>query len=130
MTVENILTIVIQSIILVGVLISAYMRLMDRINRVSERIIKMEVVWDLFGANAAKILHRDDDKYGVDKLLEKYLDHDYDLNMGEWENLHDEMEKIATNQEIPKSERTLAAFLSALAIHKMGAYFTASKKKL
>lgn len=120
MTTENILTIVFQTIALFGVLIGAYLKLMDRINKVSERIIRMEVVWDVFGEKAAKILHRDDDAYGVDDLLNKYIDKHYDLSMQEWKELHDAMERVSNDQKIPKSERTLAAFLSALATHKMG----------
>lgn len=122
MTVENILTIVFQTIALLGVLIGAYIKLMDRINRVSERIVRMETVWDMFGEKAAKILHRDDDAYGVDSLLNKYLDKHYDLSMPEWNQLHEAMERVANNPDIPKSERTLAAFLSALAVHKMASY--------
>lgn len=129
MTVENILTIIVQSILLIGVLISAYIRLTEKINKVSERIIRMEVVWDVFGEKAAKILHREDDAYGIDKLLEKYIDKNYDLSMPDWNELHDAMESVANNQKIPKSERTLAAFLSALSVHKMGAYLSDPKTK-
>lgn len=99
MTIENILTIVFQTLALIILAIGAYMKLVDRINNVKDdlksRIVKMETVWDVFGEKAAKILHRDDDKYGVDKLLEQYLDKHYDLSMEEWQKLHDTMERIS-----------------------------------
>lgn len=89
-------------------------------SRLSERIIRLETMIELFGVNAAKILHRDDDAYGVDGLLEKYIDRHYELSMKEWNLLYEAMERVTKNEKIPKSERTLAAWLSAIAVHKMG----------
>lgn len=140
MTIENVITLVIQTVFGVAAFFALYIRLIDRINKsneshaaiitdIKERIVRMEVVWDVFGEKAAKILHRDDDAYGVDALLEKYLDKHYDLSMSEWEELHDAMEKVANNNKIPKSERTLAAWLCALSIHKMGSYWTEKQAK-
>lgn len=135
MTIETVIALVIQSGLIVAGFFTLHIKLIDRINAVKEhstelinaidrRMVKMESLLDVFGTSAAKILHRDDDRYGADKLLEKYLANHNNLSMEEWFQLHAKMEEIVKNEMAPKSERTLAGWLSALAIHKMGVYWT------
>lgn len=122
MTADSLLWMIGQSIALIILAVGAHIKLLERINDSNARIIKLEVLLELFGRNAAKILHRDDDKYGVDSLLERYVSNHNELSMQEWEELRDKMDSICKDQKAPKSERTLAAWLSALAVHKLGMY--------
>lgn len=82
-----------------------------------ERVIRLEAVMALFGQKAAKILHSPHDPYGIDHLLDKYLDQNYELTSDEWTILWHQCEMIENDKERSKGERTLAAFLSAISRH-------------
>jgi hypothetical protein len=73
----------------------------------------------LFGQKAAKILHSPHDAYGIDYLLDKYIDEHYELTQDEWRNLLTKCEIIENDKSKTKGERTLAAWLFAIANHKL-----------
>lgn len=66
----------------------------------------------------AKILHSPDDHHGLDILLDKYIDRNYELSLSEWEELKDRTDKIFKDKSVSKSERMLAAFINELCYHK------------
>lgn len=88
-------------------------------SELNTRVTKLEAVMALFGQKAAKILHSPHDPYGIDSLLDKYLDRNYELTMHEWAVLGQQCEAIQDDVTKPKDERTLAAWLSAVSQHKL-----------
>lgn len=85
--------------------------------------VKMRVAIDLLvdglGEKIAKVLHSPDDHLGLDQLLDKYLDKQYDLTIQEWNDLKFRCNEITENMSISKNERLMAGFLSALCDHKL-----------
>lgn len=86
---------------------------------------KIETVMVSISKRAADILHRDDDKYRMDYLLEKYKARMHELSYNEWRELLAKCEAIATDTTIAKDERLaagllkdLSLFVKELAIHK------------
>lgn len=86
---------------------------------------RIETAFVLISKRAADILHRDDDKYGIDGLLEKYIARSHELSYDEWIELLTKCELISKDVTIPKDERLvagllkdLASFVKELAIHK------------
>lgn len=83
---------------------------------------------DSLGEKLAKALHRDDDKFGLDALLDKYLDQHYDLTMEEWIELRDLCNKTLANHSISKNERGMAGMLAAVCDHKLTRYGVSNTK--
>jgi len=116
-----------QTVVLVGAGITAYIKLTERVTKLEaqvhsdlfERVINLEAIFKLLGDKAAKILHSDDDPYGIDSLLDKYLDRHYELTYQEWETLLKKCTEIEDNKELSKGERVLASWLAAVAHHKL-----------
>lgn len=78
--------------------------------------------------NAARILHRDDDLYGLDKLVDKY-DSTEDLSDLEWKELFEKSGRILNDENIARDDRNAANLLHnlarlshRLARHKMNRY--------
>lgn len=99
--------------------VSAYNKLSDRFSELSTRVTRLEAVMALFGQKAAKLLHSPDDHLGIDNLLDKYLDRNYELTYAEWEALLIACEIIENDTSKSKGERTLAAWLAAVCSHKL-----------
>jgi hypothetical protein len=87
--------------------------------KMSERVTRLEAVMALFGQKAAKLLHSPDDHLNIDALLDKYLDRNYELTFEDWGALLSQCEKIEEDKSLQKDTRTLAAWLSAIANHKL-----------
>lgn len=88
----------------------------------AERISKIEGFIDGLGVDYAKRLHRDDDKYGVDLLLEKYIDRHYELSVPEWIQLYDACVKILSRPDIEAREESGFLFIKQVCIHKAGPF--------
>lgn len=124
MTVEAFISWLLGTSVVLGMTgISAFFSLRDRINTFNieliQRITRVEAVLALLGEKAAKLLHQDDDSYGVDKLLDKYLDRNYELKVEEWEVLMKAMEQLESNVTLPVGARLAAATVSAVCHHKL-----------
>lgn len=100
------------SVTIVSAGIVAYVKLV-------QRITKVETILSMFGEKAAQILHSPNDHLGIDHLLDKYLNREYEMSYAEWKDLLNQCESIVDDKSISKSERTLAAFLAAICDHKM-----------
>jgi hypothetical protein len=83
-----------------------------------QRVARIEALVEAFGVNAAKVLHSPHTPE-LDKLLEKYIDRNYELSVEEWEQLHAMCDRIVHDTKLPKQERMLAGFVAALAKHKL-----------
>lgn len=64
---------------------------------------------------AAAVLHHEDDRYAIDRLLEKYIERHHDLSFDEWQELFAKTKAIIDNPEIAKGERIAATLLHDLA---------------
>lgn len=112
-----------HTVFLIACGIKAYFVLLGKQNdstlELSTRLTKIETVLDVMGRNAAKVLHRDDDLFGVDSLLEKYLDRHYELTFAEWEELKKKCQAVAENSANQPGYRLAAAMLVAVCAHKL-----------
>lgn len=95
-----------------GGLVRGYMQL-------SERIKVLEVLFEVFGRRAAKAIHSPHDPWGVDPLLDKYLDRNYELSLEEWKNLYGRMTAISEDPETSKDLIFAAEMLAAICMHKL-----------
>lgn len=123
-----------QGVAFIGAALLAYFKMGERLSAVSERVVKLEAqvhddifervvsleaVFNLLGEKAAKLLHSDEDEHGIDDLLDKYLDREYELSYSEWESLLAKCTLIEEDKSLAKGERLLAAWVSAVASHKL-----------
>jgi hypothetical protein len=98
--------------------------LTNRVSDLNETVVKLVTMLSLQSEKAAEILHRDDDLFGIDALLDKYISRHHELSVEEWNRLLQVCEKIISNPDLPKGERlaallvTQSKFLRELAIHK------------
>lgn len=106
-------------VIALGAGVRGYTGLLESQGFLASRVTRLEAVMALFGEKAAKILHSPNDHHGIDRLLDKYLDRNYELNSVEWRELLDACEAIENDCSKSKDERTLAAWISAVASHKL-----------
>lgn len=86
--------------------------------------LKTDVKWimlsmDTMGKNAAKILHRDDDKFKIDDLLEKYYNRNFELSYQEWLVLSAKCETIIEDTTLDRGYRSAAVFLRMVCDHKL-----------
>lgn len=84
-----------------------------------ERVIRLETMLELMGRKAARSLHSPHDPYGIDAMLDKYLDRNYELNFDEWRQLLARCEEIESRTDITKDERWLAGMVGAICMHKL-----------
>lgn len=85
----------------------------------SVRVARIEAMFELMGEKAAKALHRDDDKYHMDNLLDKYLDRNYELSFTEWTKLRDLCLMVEKDNNASDKEHVFAAFLGSICEHKL-----------
>lgn len=85
--------------------------------------VKMQVAIDLYintlGEKIAKALHNDDDHLGLDALLDKYLDPNYELSFSELVELKNRCAAIADHSDSSKLEKSLAGILTAVCEHTL-----------
>lgn len=82
--------------------------------------IAVNIFIDSLGDKLAKALHNDDDHLGLDTLLDKYLDRNYELSFSEWVMLKDHCNKVLNNKDCSQIEKSLAGMLAAVCEHKIG----------
>lgn len=90
----------------------------DERARISRDVARIDGFLDGLGVEFAKALHRDDDKYGLDKLLDEYVRRHHELSVDEWLQLHDTTKKIIERSDLTDLERITSIFLKEFAIHK------------
>ena len=100
--------------------------------RIRDVQTKNQVAIDLFidslGEKFARALHNDDDHLKIDELLDKYIDHNYEMDLDEWRELKVRCDHIVANPSVTQLERTLAGGLSAVCIHKLRVKYGAVEK--
>lgn len=101
-----------QLIATAGAVVVIYVRLISR-------IVAIETLLRTMGEKAARALHSPDNHHGIDPLLDKYIDREYELTLQEWSELHDKTENIIKDDSSTKGEKALASWLSAICEHKM-----------
>lgn len=80
---------------------------------------RMKSVMVSISKKAADMLHSPDDHFGIDKLLEKYIAHDHDLTLAEWQELFNKCDRIMDDKSISPGHRCLAMFVKELSTHKL-----------
>lgn len=118
MTTEILIWILTGVFICVAAGLSAYIKLEVGIGGVRERVVKLETIIELLGRKSATLLHSPHDPYGLDPMLDKYLDRHYEMSMEEWASLMRRCEVVADDVAAPAEYRFLAAQLMAVCWHK------------
>lgn len=103
--------------------IGSYMMLKDKIASdhlgLAQRVTRLETVLDNIGIKMAKTLHSPDDHLGIDVLLDKYIDRNYELSLDEWNELMANCEQIENDRDLPHGVRVAAAMLNEICRHKL-----------
>lgn len=111
---------IISTIALVGgSSISAYIGIIKSHSKLSERIRVLEILFETFGRKAARAIHSPTDHYGIDRLLDKYIDRHYELSMEEWQELHDRVDIIVKDIKTPIELIFAAEMLLVVCMHKL-----------
>jgi len=89
------------------------------------RMAVMETRWDVFidgvGKRAAASVHRDDDKHGIDKYLDKYL-HNHFLSPDEWGEIRLACDRFLGDKEIASDLKIGYVLLAAVCDDKIAPY--------
>jgi hypothetical protein len=95
---------------------------------VKNDVKNLKLAVDLFiggmGKAAALVIHRDDDRYGIDALLDRYRAHDNDLSLEDWITLKTLMDKFQNDSTVPDGTKLAVAtvcfaMLAEFATHKI-----------
>lgn len=120
---DTILWVVGQALLLIAAGITAYFNLFNRVSenytKLSERLIRLETTMDVIGQNAAKLLHSPHDPWGMDAILDKYIDRNYELSWDEWEEVLKQCNQVMADKSVDKFYRFLAGQLAAVCHHKL-----------
>lgn len=107
------------AVVIIGAGVTAHIKLLLVISELKERIRVMEVLFETFGRKAAKALHSPHDPYGIDPLLDKYLDRHYELSIEEWSLLLKRCKEIEAQGDVSKEQKFFAGMLEAVCWHKL-----------
>lgn len=91
----------------------------NRLSIVETKQTIRDKFFDGLEMRAMELLHRDDDKFQLDKLVEKYRLNHYDLPIQDWILLKFRCEAIFEDKTLPTEERLLASLAIGLAEHKL-----------
>lgn len=123
MTTEIILWFAGYAVAGITVLITAYINLTEKIlgndKVLSNRMVKIETTIELIGLNSAKFLHRDDDVFRMDAILDKYIDRNYAMTWAEWSLLLEKCDQVKNNESVEIFYRFMAGQLAAVCHHKL-----------
>jgi hypothetical protein len=118
-----------EAIVLAGIIVAAYIKLLEGQNRhaanavqrhndLDNRVVKLETLINLFGKKAATHLHSPHTPE-LDVLLDAYIDRHYELSREQWQRLRELCDEV-TNDKANKGDKVVfAAFLAAVADHKL-----------
>lgn len=86
--------------------------------------LKTDVKWIIIsmenmGKNAAKVLHRDDDRFKIDDLLEKYYNRCFELSREDWMILDSKCAVIIEDTTLDRGYRSAAVALKMVCDHKL-----------
>lgn len=112
------IVVAILSIIVPGV-IGAVFWVTSRITRIETNMEWLMGSIDSMGKNAAKVLHRDDDKFKIDDLLERYYNRSFELSYEEWLILSAKCDLIIEDTNLDRGYRSAAVFLKMVCDHKL-----------
>lgn len=102
-----------------GAVIAAYISLIKSTANISERVKVLEVMFDTIGRKAARALHSPHDPYGLDPLLDKYLDRHYELSNPEWNELLERCKGTEKRDDVSTEQKFFAGMLEAVCMNKL-----------
>lgn len=85
----------------------------------NNRLIRFETMLELWGRKAAKLLHSPSNHLGMDELIDKYLDRNYELTWDEWTQWLALCIAVEQDDSKTPSERLLAAGMGTICEHKL-----------
>lgn len=99
----------------IGALILAFTTGSFHFNR---RLTRIETFVEIAGSAAFKGLHREDDKFGLDELVDKYHRENDDLPTEDWIKVFKAATKLAEDPKLTEAKGALA-LAAAFAAHKV-----------
>ena len=88
-------------------------------NNLANRMTRVEMTLTMISETAAKLLHHDDDRLGLDVYIDKYLDRNYELSMAEWRELLGKFEGVMNDESKPRDVRLSASLVFHICRHKL-----------
>lgn len=85
---------------------------------VENRLTKVETFLQMFSETAAKVLHSPHTP-DLDRLLEKYMDRNYELSNDEWGELRNICEEVENDANESKGSQAMAGWMKNVARHKL-----------
>ncbi len=95
-----------------GALVGIYVKL-------NSRVVAIETILKAQSEKFMRALHSPSNHHGLDPLLDKYIENMGDLDLQEWQALHQKCEGILDSEHASKGEKALAAWVSSFAEHKI-----------
>lgn len=112
-------SIISATLVIGGALITSHISMIRSNAELKERVKVLEVMMDKFGMKAARALHHTFDPYGLDLLLDKYLDCNYELSNEEWQELRARCIEVENRPDASKEDKFFAGMLEAVCMHKL-----------
>lgn len=97
----------------------AVMMLLGKISDIRERVIALEIRFELSDRGMARVAHSPHNPYGWDEKIDKYLNRHYEMTMAEWQEWFNRCEVVINDESKPMEDRILAVQLAQICRHKM-----------
>lgn len=108
-----------QAITLVIGMLVSWASLKSEIGSLRERVVAIEVKDEVLSRKNARIMHSPHNPYGMDGLIDKYLDRHYELTTGEWQEWMKRCENVIDDPKTPTQDKLIAAQLLCVCWHKL-----------
>lgn len=108
----------------IKVLHGSHARLEERHVEISERVTRIEAVFEMFGQNVLKAMHRTDDFHQADRLIDEYIRRNGELTVAQWQDLRTIFQQVVNEGDAKHARGELvgAAMVVAFCDHKLQAF--------
>lgn len=88
----------------------------------SQRVTKLETWFEVIGDKALRSMFREDDKFGMDYYVKKYVERNFDLPKEDWIAIRDMNRLFEEDDTKESNDRFRAGLVVAFAEHKLQQY--------
>lgn len=84
-----------------------------------KEVTQIKVILSMMGEATARALHSPSDHLGLDKYIDHYLFHEYELPLKEWDEFRAKLMEIANDKTRDSNTRFLADSMAIFCEHKL-----------